>query len=65
MWRYGDCLRRQQCGARFRIKACIHEFLTDAALTDAGIESIATSTPAGSPSQTNHIRSARPIRSGL
>jgi len=47
MWLYGDCLRRHQCGAWFRIKACIHEFLTDAALTDAGIEYIATATPAG------------------
>ena len=47
MWRYGDCLRRQQCGAWFRIKACVNEFLTDAALTDAGIEYIAAATPAG------------------
>jgi hypothetical protein len=47
MWRCGDCLQRQQRETWFRIKACIHEFLTDAALTDAGIESIATATPAG------------------
>jgi hypothetical protein len=30
----------------FRIKACIHEFLTDAALKDTGVEYIAKATPA-------------------
>jgi hypothetical protein len=47
LWRYGDCLRRKQCVAWFRIKACIHELLMDAALTDMGIEYIAKETPAG------------------
>jgi hypothetical protein len=58
LWRYGDFLRRQQYGAWFRIKDCIHEFLTDAALMDTGNEYIATATPAGFSPPTNRIRRA-------
>jgi hypothetical protein len=47
LWRYVDCLRRQQCGALFNIKACIHEFLVVADLADTGVEYIATAAPVG------------------
>src|SRR5262249_36176758 len=36
-----------KCGACSRIRTCIHEFLTDAALTNIDIEYFATATPAG------------------